>query len=131
MTQNIFDKKAITWDTNPMHLERAKAVAVQLLKQCCVAEGCTALEFGCGTGLLGFTLLSHLHNLTFCDISKPMLEKVDKKIKQLEIKNAICFKADLSLSPIKGKQILNRVYELAESKQVQNDDIRKVTRYND
>lgn len=99
-----FDNQAHLWDQKPMHVERAKAVADQLLKQAAQSSDCTALEFGCGTGLLGFTLLPHLGHLTFCDISQPMLYQVEQKISFLNITNATTLQADLTQAPIEGKK---------------------------
>ncbi|MFA8437120.1 MAG: class I SAM-dependent methyltransferase [Marinifilaceae bacterium] len=103
-TSNRFDTEALKWDQKPMHVERATAVAKQLLKQVEPTENCDALEFGCGTGLLGFTLLSHLGRLTFCDISQPMLNQVKEKIDGWKLSNATTIQANLSEKPLKGKK---------------------------
>ena len=92
------------WDQKPMHVERANAVARQLLKQVELPENCNTLEFGCGTGLLGFTLLPHLDQLTFCDISQPMLNQVNEKIRHWNLSNASTVQANLSEEPIREKK---------------------------
>lgn len=83
-----FDLVASDWDSEQYRHDRAKAVADQLCAQIEFHPGMTALEFGAGTGLFGFNLLSHFAFLTFADASEGMLEKVNEKIRKNHIQNA-------------------------------------------
>lgn len=45
------------------------------------------MDYGCGTGLLGFKMVDKVDRMTFCDTSKPMLEQVEKKREYYGYKN--------------------------------------------
>lgn len=79
-----FDELASSWDDDPVHLARARAVARAVAGHVDLA-GADVLEDGCGTGLLGFSLLevASPRHLTFVDPSPGMREVVERKIAQL------------------------------------------------
>ena len=56
MTSTYFDERAKDWDANPMRVERARIVAQAIRQAVPLRPGMTALELGCGTGLLSFAL---------------------------------------------------------------------------
>jgi 2-polyprenyl-3-methyl-5-hydroxy-6-metoxy-1,4-benzoquinol methylase len=85
---NYFDKASQDWDQHPDRHERARAVADQIRKQIHIVPGMRALEFGCGTGLLGFNLIQDFAFITFADSSEGMLEQVQNRIRDNKIKNA-------------------------------------------
>jgi predicted TPR repeat methyltransferase len=87
MTQE-FDAKAAQWDEQHYRVERAERIAEKILEVVPVSDSMKALEFGCGTGLLGFKLIPHLGELTFADTSMGMLEQVNAKIAEQHISNA-------------------------------------------
>jgi cyclopropane fatty-acyl-phospholipid synthase-like methyltransferase len=88
MTSSSFDQRAQDWDKQPYRHERAKAVALQLQAQIAIRPGMTALEFGCGTGLLGFNLIPYFGFVTFADLSEQMLAQVQVKLQEQQIRNA-------------------------------------------
>lgn len=55
-----------------------------------------AIDFGCGTGLVGINLINDFQNVIFIDTSQKMLDIVDEKLKKLDIKNAstLCFDSE-------------------------------------
>ena len=57
---NEFDQKAAQWDAKPVRVERARAVAAGIKAALPLSPHVTALEYGCGTGLLSFALQSDL-----------------------------------------------------------------------
>ncbi len=65
-----FDEAALTWDT-PMRRERALALAEAIREAWGVAPR-TALDFGCGTGLLTFALCPYIYEISGYDPSKEM-----------------------------------------------------------
>jgi tRNA (cmo5U34)-methyltransferase len=77
---NEFDDKALEWDKNRMHLERTKAVALQLQKMVPFRPGMKAMEFGAGTGLLSFYLKEQFSAITLVDSSKEMLKMAELKM---------------------------------------------------
>ncbi|NJK87009.1 MAG: class I SAM-dependent methyltransferase [Bacteroidales bacterium] len=77
---NEFDHKAATWDANPMHAERAKAVAQAIREMIPLNKTLHALEYGCGTAQLSFELKDDLKDITLMDSSFEMIEVVKNKI---------------------------------------------------
>ena len=55
---NEFDQKAQQWDAKPVRVERALAVADSIKTDVPLSPQMTALEYGCGTGLVSFALQS-------------------------------------------------------------------------
>lgn len=75
-----FDEKAKTWDDDPERNARAVDVARQILERVPLTSHVDVLDFGSGTGLLGFQLLPHARSVTFADPSEGMLEQVAAKL---------------------------------------------------
>ncbi len=78
---NEFDEKAKAWDDNPEHAQRAQAVADAIAREIPVNPSFTAMEYGCGTGVLSFRLKDRFARITLIDNSKGMLEVLKAKIK--------------------------------------------------
>jgi SAM-dependent methyltransferase len=79
MTIDDFDRAASTFDVD-FRIQRAQAVVRQLAAQVELNPTMSALDFGCGTGLVGFELLKHIGRLTLADPSSGMLEEARRKI---------------------------------------------------
>jgi SAM-dependent methyltransferase len=77
---NEFDEKAASWDLDPAKVERAERVAGLILAQAGPLAGARVLEYGCGTGLLGFALHPHVHHVTLADSSPGMMAVLRAKI---------------------------------------------------
>jgi ubiquinone/menaquinone biosynthesis C-methylase UbiE len=75
-----FDAKARTWDQDHAKLERAAAVARAIREAVQLRPDTSVLDYGCGTGLLGFALLPHVGHVTMADTSREMLSVVVEKI---------------------------------------------------
>jgi 2-polyprenyl-3-methyl-5-hydroxy-6-metoxy-1,4-benzoquinol methylase len=76
-----FDEKAATWDDDPTRAARAADVARQIMERVPLTDGMDVLDFGSGTGLLGFQLLPHVASVTFADPSEGMLQQVAAKLR--------------------------------------------------
>jgi ubiquinone/menaquinone biosynthesis C-methylase UbiE len=52
-----------------------------------------AIDFGCGTGLVGMNLLNDFNSMLFLDTSQNMINQIKQKIADFNIKNAdtLCF----------------------------------------
>jgi len=74
-----FDEAAAGFDED-FRVERARAVAEAIARQVQLEPEHAVLDFGCGTGLLGFSLLPHIGELTLLDTSKGMLTEAERKI---------------------------------------------------
>jgi len=77
---NDFDQKAKTWDADPVRTARARDIALQIRERIPLTGGMDVLDFGSGTGLLGFQLLPHVASVTFADPSEGMLREVAAKL---------------------------------------------------
>jgi len=75
-----FDARARTWDQDAAKLERAARVAEEIRDLVPLRKTDSVLDYGCGTGLLGFALLPHVGHVTMADTSREMLSVVVEKI---------------------------------------------------
>lgn len=95
-----FDSRAKIWDADPMKTARAEAVAQEIGAQVALTPQMTALEYGCGTGLLSFALRAKLKHITLADSSRGMLAVLDEKIKSGAIANMTALRLDLACDPL-------------------------------
>ena len=58
----------------------------------------SAIDFGCGTGLVGISLINEFRHMLFLDTSQNMISVVDRKINEAGIVNAnsLCFDFETS-----------------------------------
>lgn len=82
-----FDDKAATWDADPSRVERANFFAEYIRNHIDLSKVEMAMEYGCGTGLLSFSLQYDLHDITLMDESLPMVEVVNDKCEMLDIRH--------------------------------------------
>lgn len=78
---DFFDNAAKEWDTKHQRVAQAKAIAQIIEQTIPLTRATKALEFGCGTGLLGFNLIEKVGEITFSDTSRGMLSEVENKLK--------------------------------------------------
>jgi ubiquinone/menaquinone biosynthesis C-methylase UbiE len=97
---NHFDDSAQSWDSDPVKLDRAAAVAKAILNHVSLSPEMRALEYGCGTGLLSFRLRPHLAHITLADSSSGMLAVLDQKIRAINAANMVSTKLDLVTDPL-------------------------------
>lgn len=74
-----FDSKAEQWDAHRSRVQRAENIYNTIASRIIVHRGDTVLDFGCGTGLLGFHFAKAVKAVTFADTSAAMLDQVHKK----------------------------------------------------
>ena len=97
MEFNYFDDKAAAWDDDKKY-RRAKKIFVRIndfIKDKKIDSKNTnkrLLDFGCGTGLLGFNFVNDFQEIHFSDISEGMLNKVKCKAESENILNYKAFK---------------------------------------
>ncbi|MEI6577456.1 MAG: class I SAM-dependent methyltransferase [Bacteroidota bacterium] len=80
---NHFDQAAQNWDSNPIHNERTKAIAAEMIHSIPLRDDMKALEFGSGTGLLSFALKDHLLEIVLMDNSIEMNKQSVAKIEAI------------------------------------------------
>lgn len=95
-----FDSRAKTWDSDPKKVERAAKVAQAIRAALPLQPGMTALEVGCGTGLLSFALQTDFAHLTLADTSEGMLDVLAAKIADSGVRNMTPLKLDLTTDPV-------------------------------
>ena len=92
---NPFDEKAKTWDSDPEKVIRARTVADAIAKEVPITPDFSALEYGCGTGLVGFFLAPSLGRIVMADSSKGMLAVLRGKIAGSRVTNMQPMELDL------------------------------------
>ena len=100
---NEFDDKAATWDENPLHEERSKAIAAKMREMIPMRKQMTAMELGAGTGLLSLLLKDELASITLLDGSKEMVRIMQEKILHQQIRNMQVHFLDLEKESYPGK----------------------------
>ncbi len=106
-----FDLKAKEWDEMPGRKERAVAVAEAMRREIRISAGMSALEYGCGTGLLSFALQPFPGQITLADSSTGMLEVLKEKIASSGVENMTPLILDLSTDPLPAQRF-NLIYTL-------------------
>ena len=99
-----FDSKAKKWDEVPGRVERAQAVAAAIREQVALSRAMSALEYGCGTGLLSFALQAELGQITLADSSSGMLEVLRQKIAHGGMPNMTPVQLDLAVDPVPAER---------------------------
>ncbi|WP_296754437.1 class I SAM-dependent methyltransferase [Thiobacillus sp.] len=94
-----FDAKARQWDDNPVFRERGQKIAQAIRESVPLHRGMSALDYGCGTGLLSFPLGDALGAILLADSSSGMLDVVSEKIAAQGIGNMKPMKLDLLADP--------------------------------
>lgn len=95
-----FDSRAKDWDSDPLKVERARVVAEAIRAALDLRPGMTALEYGCGTGLLSFFLRDDFASITLADTSAGMLEVLSDKIKAAKTATLHPVRLDLASDPL-------------------------------
>lgn len=102
-----FEMIADMYDTSE-RIQIAKVASDAIRNHLTDAKGKTAIDFGCGTGLVGMELQSNFKSILFLDTSQKMLNQIEKKIAANNIQNAVtlCFDFERdSLSDLKADYI--------------------------
>lgn len=95
-----FDRKAATWDQDAAKVARAERVAEAIRELVDDLAGRSALEVGCGTGLLGFALRPHVARITLADTSPGMLEVLRGKIADAGFQGMEALQHDFTQGPL-------------------------------
>jgi ubiquinone/menaquinone biosynthesis C-methylase UbiE len=82
-----FDKVAASWDEKPERRLLAAAVAAGIAKTITLHSDMHALEYGCGTGLVGLQLAGKIGRVSAVDTSVGMLAELRKKSRSLGLGN--------------------------------------------
>lgn len=76
-----FDVIAADWDESPTRRALALGVAAAIEATIPLQPNWEAMEYGCGTGLVGAALAPRLGRLLACDVSPAMLSVLERKVR--------------------------------------------------
>lgn len=99
-----FDERSKDWDSDPMKVQRARIVANAIRAAVDIKPGMSALEIGCGTGLLSFALQEDFASITLADTSQGMLDVLTDKIKATKAANMHPVRLDLTVDPLPAQK---------------------------
>ncbi|SET84357.1 class I SAM-dependent methyltransferase [Lacrimispora sphenoides] len=87
-----FEMMADRYDT-PERIQIAKVSSNAIREYVVDAKSKNAIDFGCGTGLVGMNLLNDFNSMLFLDTSQNMIHQIEQKISSSNIQNAatLCF----------------------------------------
>ncbi|MFP4622948.1 MAG: class I SAM-dependent DNA methyltransferase [Gemmatimonadota bacterium] len=98
-----FHERAKTWDDHPDRTERAAAVARRIREEVPLTPQTRVLDFGAGTGLLGFQLIDHVASVSFADPSEGMLQQVERKLRDGGYSNGHVIRFDPEAPALPGR----------------------------
>ena len=99
MEQNdIWAQMAARYDTEN-RVNSANIIAQAVRKALSDTQGKAAMDFGCGTGLVGLGLIDLFSSMLFVDASPEMTEQVQWKIERSQLENATVLCADFLADP--------------------------------
>jgi len=87
-----------------MKVDRARSVANAIRAAVHLRPGMSALEYGCGTGLLSFFLKEDFASITLADTSEGMLEVLSDKIKAAKAEHMHPVRLDLAVDPLPAQK---------------------------
>lgn len=87
-----FEMIANVYDT-PERVEIAKISSEAIREYLVDSKNKNAIDFGCGTGLVGMNLMNDFKSILFLDTSQKMINQVNQKLSYYNIENAdtLCF----------------------------------------
>lgn len=91
-----FNQIATEWDKKPMRVQLALKVAEAIKQQIPLKPTMTAMDYGCGTGLVTFELAPHLKQVLGVDSAEEMLKVINQKCEEQQISNVNTYLADLT-----------------------------------
>lgn len=97
---NNFDNKAATWDDKPGRIKLAGTSWSIIQKHLKNQKAGAVLDYGCGTGLLGFHAAEIAEHVSFCDTSAGMLEQVKRKQEHFGVEHMDILLADFLKDPL-------------------------------
>lgn len=96
---NRFDLAAKQWDSKPTSQLVAKATASNI-QQHLSLEKKDILDYGCGSGLLAFSLSNETNRIIGMDNSTGMVEVFNQKVKELGFNNIHAIKHNINKEPL-------------------------------
>ena len=79
ISTDAFAAKAAEWDENPARVEMATTFFRRVVENVAIQPSDVALDFGCGTGLVGLQLVPYVQKVVMVDNSPAMLDILRQK----------------------------------------------------
>jgi cyclopropane fatty-acyl-phospholipid synthase-like methyltransferase len=117
---NPLDSKAAEWDDNPGRREMIRNIAAAIQAAVPLAKTMSAMEFGCGTGLLSRELLPSVDRIQAIDLSPGMIEQLQKCIAEADFKNITARCLDIFTDP--PEETFDLIFSAMALHHVQNTD---------
>jgi predicted TPR repeat methyltransferase len=76
---SVFDKRAEGWDSGDIRVNGAKVIADAIENKFDLKDDMVLVDFGVGTGLLGFEIAKKVNKVYGVDTSRGMLDKLEEK----------------------------------------------------
>lgn len=89
-----FDTVAEVWDEKPQRVKLAEDIANAMIEKLPLSDKWSAVDFGCGTGLVTLKLAPKLGTITGVDGSNGMLAQLNAKIAGGDVTNVSTITAD-------------------------------------
>ena len=96
-----FDKKADNWDGGDIRVQGALTIANAIKEKFELTKDMEVMDFGVGTGLLGFEIAKDVKKVYGVDTSTKMLEKLQQK--NTETLNITPIRQDIVAQPLEQK----------------------------
>ena len=93
---NRFDNVAKDWESKPSRVQIAKSSVDNIIEIVDLKPNFKILDYGCGTGLVGFGLSNETNTVLGMDCSSGMVEKFNEKAKELNFTNISAIKHDIN-----------------------------------
>jgi len=91
-----FDAKAATWDEEPRRVKLASEVTAAIRNEIPLSRHMTALDYGCGSGLVTLGIQPHVGRIIGADSSQGMLDVLARKVQKQGIANVSTRLIDLA-----------------------------------
>lgn len=124
-----FDKSAATWDTAE-RVARSEKFAEKLKDSLKRDLYDSAMEFGCGTGLLSSLMQERFNHIALVDSSKGMIDAVNEKIQDSVFINAKAYQKDITEAPLEDMGKFDAIYSSMALHHIQNTDKALKSLYN-
>ncbi len=102
-----FSALAAGWDSE-VRIKRAEIIARKIIETLHGMKGLSALEFGCGTGLISFNLHDEFERIDLIDSSEGMISRLKEKIAESGIRNMnpLCLDLTRNAGPEKKYDVI-------------------------
>lgn len=101
---NRFDNVAADWESKPSRVQTAKSSVDNIKEVIDLKPDFKILDYGCGTGLIGFGLSTETNEVIGMDYSAGMVEKFNVKAKELGFTNISAIQHNINEQDLPSKE---------------------------